>query len=151
MGQCGCGDTCIERGYRLPDGTVVAYDVYRGCQDCNPGPGISIFAFPSAESGRMWLDEAKIEPYTPDEFGGNHGHGISFGLFDVQDLRAEAKEIVAVESGEIRADEDGYTTLDDWLSDFGLMLIQGAMRRYSKRIAEEMAKRESRRPVGGEK
>lgn len=135
MGQCGCGDTYIEKGYELPDGTVVAYDIYHGCPDCNPGPGISIFLYPSRESGRMWLDGAKIEKYTPDEFGGNSGHGISLGLFEVKDLEAEAKDIIAKESGEIDPEGEGYTTLHDWLRDFGLLMIQGAMRRYRKRLS----------------
>ena len=91
----------------------------------------------------MWLDGAKIEKYIPDDFGGNHGFGISFGLFEVKDLEAEAKEIIAKESGEIDPDGEGYTTIQDWLNDFGLVMIQGAMRRYPKRIKEEEKKRRS--------
>jgi hypothetical protein len=141
MGQCGCGDTHIEKGYELPDGTVLAYDIYHGCKDCNPGPGISIYAYPSRESGRMCLHGVKIEKFEPSEFGGNEGRGISFGLFEVQDLMAEAKEIVAIESGEIGPDEDSYATIQDWLHDFGLEMVQGAMRRYAKRIEEERRRR----------
>lgn len=148
MGQCGCGDTHIEKGYQLPDGAVVAYDIYHGCRDCNPGPGLSIYVFPNGQAGRMWLDGAKIEKYTPDEFGGNHGHGISFGLFEAEDLVAEAKELVARESGEICAcadEEDGYTTISDWLHDFGLVMVQGAMRRYRRRIENEKKRRAKQR------
>lgn len=141
MGQCGCGDAYIEKGYELPGGTVVAYDIYHGCQECNPGPGISIFLYPSRESGRMWLDSAKIEKYTPDEFGGNHGHGIRFGLFEVEDLEAEAQEIIAKESGEIDTEGEGYTTFQDWLHDFGLVMVQGAMQRYRHRIKDEEKRR----------
>jgi hypothetical protein len=134
MGQCGCGDTSIDKGYVFPNGTVVAYDIYRGCRDCNPGPGISIYAYPSRRAGRMWLSGVEIEKYKPDEYGGNGGYGISFGLFEVEDLIAEAKELVAVESGEIDPDGDGYATIQDWLHDYGLLMVQGAMRRYCKRI-----------------
>ena len=144
MFQCGCGDTYIEKGYELPDGTIVAYDVYHGCQDCHPGPGISIYAYPNRKAGRMWLSGAKIEKYAPDEFGGNEGRGISFGLFEVEDLVAEAEELVTVESGEIGPSEDQYATIQDWLNDFGLRLVQGAMRRYPQRIKAEDAERKKR-------
>lgn len=150
MCQCGCGDTNLEKGYELLGGTVVAYDIYRGCRDCNPGPGISIYAYPNRKVGRMWLSGVKIEQYTPDEFGGNHGYGISFGLFEVEDLIAEAKEIVATESGEVGLlkdeDEDDYLSLEDWLSDYGLMMVQGAMRRYRTRM--EKAAEARRRKAG---
>jgi hypothetical protein len=137
MGQCGCGDIDIEKGYEFPDRTVVAYDIYRGCRECNPGPAISIFAYPNRKAGRMWLDNAQIEKYVPDENGGNHGRGISFGLFEVEDLMAEAQEIVEKRSAEIGPGEDQYATINDWLHDFGLELIQGAMWRYRQRIQKK--------------
>lgn len=152
MCQCGCGDTNLEKGYELPDGTIVAYDIYRGCRDCNPGPGISIYAYPNRKAGRMWLSGVKIEKYTPDEFGGNHGFGISFGLFEVEDLAAEANEIVSTESGPIDPDsEDSYETVEAWLEDFGLRMVQGAMRRYADRMEAERKrlaklKRKTRKP-----
>lgn len=130
MGQCGCGEVPIENAYRLPKGQVVAYHVYHGCEDCFSGPGISIYVYPNSKS--EWLDRSKIEDFTPDEYGGNSGHGISLGLFEVDDLRAESVDL-SKEAG-IGRGRDDYASLDDWLADFGLRLIQGAMDRFTKRM-----------------
>lgn len=130
MGQCGCGEVPIENAVKLPKGEVVAYHVYRGCADCFSGPGISIYVYPNTKS--EFLEHAKIDDFTPDEFGGNHGYGISFGLFEVKDLCAESVELQ--KEARIGRGRDDYRSLDDWLSDYGLRLIQGAMRRSAERI-----------------
>lgn len=137
MGQCGCGETNPERGFKLPSGAVVAYDIYRGCDGCFRGPAVSVYVYNNGKS--EWLRHAKVEPYKPDEYGGNHGHGICFGLFEVSDLRAEAVELT--KEGSIGRRQDQYASLDDWLEDYGLRLIQGAMRRFSKRDEEMEAER----------
>jgi hypothetical protein len=121
--QCGCGDTEIDKAYALPDGTVVAYDIYQGCKDCFSGPGVAVYLYPNRKS--EWLRDVKIGKFKPDEYGGNGGMGISVGLFDVEDLKAEADELEGIEN---------YADLSEWLDEFGLDLIQGAMRRFQKRI-----------------
>lgn len=132
MGQCGCGETVPENGFKLPSGLVVAYDVYRGCRDCFSGPAVCIYVYPNAKS--EWLQHAKIEPYKPDEYGGNHGHGIPVSLFEVEDLINAAKAI-----GELKTSRDGYLTFADWLEDNGLRMMQDAMRLFTARM-ERLAK-----------
>src|SRR4051812_4848038 len=131
MCQCGCGEFPVENAYELPDGQVVGYGIYRGCADCNPGPGISIYVYPDRKS--EWLEQAEIEPYEPSEFGGNGGSGISFGLFEVEDLQAEAKDLTDGEGATIGRGRDQYRNIEDWLEDYGLRMVQGAMRRYASR------------------
>lgn len=130
MGQCGCGDVYIENAYELPGGQVVAYDIYQGCRDCFSGPGLNIYVYPNRKS--EWLETAKIESFQPDQFGGARGAGISVGLFEVADLISEAKELTEI--GSIGEGPEDYANLGDWLDDFGLELIQGAMRRFHERM-----------------
>ena len=127
MGQCGCGEVPVERGFKLPSGAVLGYMVYRGCRDCHAGPAVTIFVYPNGKS--EWLEHAKIEPYKPDEYGGNHGHGIPIAFFEVADLIEAAKSI-----GETRMSRDGYRSVEDWLHDNGLLMMQDAMRLFTKRI-----------------
>lgn len=86
-GPCGCGEMSIERAWRLRDGTVLALDEYHGCETCYQGIGVMLYFFPSKRS--EWLEDAVIENAPrPDEYGGNHGLGISIPLLEVQDLLA---------------------------------------------------------------
>lgn len=140
MGQCGCGETNIEKGFTLPSGVVVAYHVYRGCPDCFSGPGISVYIYPNKKS--EWLQHAKLEPFTPDEYGGESGHGIPISFFEVKDLIASAKQIGGTEMS-----EDGYETVEDWLYDNGLEMMQDAMVRFRKRMAAIAKEIAGRRPV----
>lgn len=140
MGHCGCGDTCLDKAYKLPDGKILAYQIYQGCSKCFAGPGVAFYAYPDGKS--PWLRLVKPEAFEPSEEGGNSGYGISIGLFEVEDLLAEAKHLE--QQGRVGADEDDYATVQDWLGDFGLELIQGAMRRFQKRIAQQ-----NKRHTGG--
>jgi hypothetical protein len=92
--------------------------------------------------GSPWLRLVKPEAFEPSEEGGNSGYGISIGLFEVEDLLAEAKHLE--KQGCVGAGEDDYATVHDWLEDFGLDLVKGAMRRFQKRIAQQ-----KKRPTGG--
>lgn len=125
MGQCGCGETRIDRAYRLPDGTVIAYDVYRGCLDCHSGPAVMFYVFPDGKS--PWLDGVKPEEYVPTVDGGESGISVSF--FEVRDLIGAAREI-----GDTKTTRSGYRTFEDWLQDNGLRMIQDATRLYSERL-----------------
>ena len=60
------------------------------------------------------------------------GAGISVGFFAVDDLKAEAAELA--KRGDIGPGQDQYANLVDWLDDFGLDLIQGAMRRFHEHM-----------------
>ncbi len=131
MCQCGCGEIPIENGAVLPNGSVVAYGIYRGCDTCFSGPAVTVSVFNNARS--EWLMHAKLEDFVPDEDGGNHGRGINVGLFEVQDLKAESIELS--KEAKVARGGDNYATIADWLDDFGLRLVQGAMRRFDQRIA----------------
>ena len=126
MGQCGCGDLSIDKAFQLPKGIVVAYDIYRGCGECHAGPGVSIYIYPNKKS--EWLEGVKIESFTPSEDGGDSGNGIPISFFEVSDLANAAKAI-----GETKLSRDGYRSVEDWLSDYGLQMMQDAMRLFAKR------------------
>jgi hypothetical protein len=132
MGQCGCGDTAPERGYQIKGTrTVVAYQVFTGCRDCDYGPGVALSFYDSPKV--EWLDGVPLEKVQPDKYGANEGRGVGVGLFDMEDLRAEARALNANEAS-IGPGNDQYATLEDWLYDYGQRLISGAMRRYEKRV-----------------
>jgi hypothetical protein len=136
MCQCGCSNPYIEHAYELPNRQVVAYDVYHGCDQCFSGPGLNIYVYPNKKS--EWLRSAKIEQFKPDEYGGDGGSGIAINFFEVTDLKAEANEMEQ-QGCTIGPADNQYATLQDWLDDFGLDLIQGAMRRFQKRMAVTLA------------
>src|SRR5204863_6247814 len=87
MGQCGCADMSIEQAWRLRDGTILALDEYHGCETCHQGIGVMLYFFPPNQE--EWLEDVTIETAPePNEFGGNHGLGISVDLLHVEDLLA---------------------------------------------------------------
>lgn len=133
MGQCGCGELPVENAYKLPSGEVIGIAIYRGCDDCHAGPAVDVFVYPDAKS--EWVRDAKIEKYKPDEYGGNHGRGIPISFFEVRDLVAAAKEI----GTQIRG-EDWEMSVEEWLEENGLQMMQDAMRLFEKRV-EELKKR----------
>lgn len=130
MCQCGCGEFPITEAYKLPKGEVVGIGTYQGCSDCFAGPGFAIYVFPSKRSGKEWLREAKLQEYTPNEFGGNGGQGISLSLFEVRDLREALKTMEPL----YKNSEFGDQTLDEWLEENGLEMMQKAMKLFAKRI-----------------
>jgi len=107
----------------------VGIGIYRGCEDCFAGPGVSIYVFPSKRSGKEWLRDAKMEDYKPDEYGGNSGRGISLSFFEVEDLVEAAKKIGTEIQG-----EDWEMSVEEWLEENGLQMMQDAMRLFDKRI-----------------
>lgn len=129
MCQCGCGEFGLENAYKLPSGEVVGYGVYRGCEDCHAGPGVSVYVYPDEKS--EWLTGVKIEPYEPNDFGGNKGYGISVSFFEVRDLIKAATEI-----GGNFEKTHGYETVAEWLEDNGMRMMQDAMRLFEKRAKE---------------
>lgn len=139
MGQCGCGDSRIDHAYELPSGNVVAYDVYHGCSSCHAGPAVSVSVFDNRNA--IWLDGVKIEKLTPTEDGGNDGRGIGIAFFEVSDLIAAAKEIGGTS---LEEDEDGYPSVEDWLADNGLRMMQDAMYLFTERIAKQKREVEAR-------
>ena len=127
MCECGCGQTDISEAYRIgKTRTVLALQVYPGCQNCDYGPGVALSLFDSPKS--EWLDGVDVQAVTPDEFGSNEGRGIPIPIMDVEDLVASAKELDPVER---------YESLSEWLEEHGSQLLQDAVRRRRKRWREQ--------------
>jgi len=126
MCECGCGATDIQAAYQIA-GTqiVIGLQVYPGCEDCDYGPGVAILVFDSPKN--EWLAGVKIQRIKADEYGGNQGHGIGVPIFDPENLRAEAAALE--EADPIAA---GYESLGEWLDEYGVGLITGAVARRRK-------------------
>lgn len=138
MGECGCGNWDIQKAYRLADGSVMAWHEYRGCAYCHTGPGYSLMFFPDEKS--EWLEDAVIENAPkPDESGGNGGIGISWEVLDVYDMRRAAREME-----DKNGDFEHFGSLDDWLEEHGLELLQTAMRKRDERHREIEEQRKKR-------
>lgn len=137
MCQCGCGERENVEAYRIKGAkTVIAYKIFPGCRECDYyGPGITINVYDSPKS--EWLRWTKVQEIEPDEYGGFQGQGISFGLFDQEDLRAAARELWS--EAAIGPGMDQYANLDDWLHDYGQQLVADAIYRYAERMAAERA------------
>lgn len=130
MGQCGCGEQTSDRGFKQR-GSILAVQVYDGCEYCDTGIMVMLYWFTHKS---VFLSGVPIEKAPePSEFGGNEGHGICFPLLGKDDLRAAAKELIR-ESGPISPRGDGYRNLDDWLADYGLRLLQEALRHKRKEV-----------------
>ena len=132
MGECGCGNDVGDRAVRLPNGVVIVFGVYRGCENCFDGPGYALFFFDTPTHANNAFPYLKQERLKPDEYGGHEGAGIGAGLFENCDLCAAAAELW--KQGSIGEDMDQHETLADWLEDFGLELIRGAMSRFDARL-----------------
>lgn len=131
MCRCGCGEFPVTEAYHLPKGDVIGIGIYEGCADCFVGPGISVYVYPSRRSGKEWLEGAKTQDYKPDEYGGNSGSGISLSFFEVRDLVAAAKEIGTQLHG-----EGWEMTVEEWLEENGLQMMQDAMKLFKTRVNE---------------
>ena len=130
MCQCGCGEFPITDAYKLPKGEIVGIGTYRGCSDCFAGPGFAVYVFPSKHAGKEWLREARMEDYKPNEFGGNGGRGISLSLFEIRDLCEALKTMEPL----YKDSEFGDQTLNEWLEENGLEMLQKAMKLFTERV-----------------
>ncbi len=130
MCQCGCGDTSIERAFKIERGPTIGYQLYRGCADCHQGIGVDLLFYNRA-GVKDWVS-CKVEAAPKaDEYGGNKGSGVAIPLFEVKDLIAASKD-PTIDPGPI-GPRSGYRTVAEWLEDHGLRLIQGALQRARER------------------
>jgi len=90
-----------------------------------------MYVYPDDKS--EWLEGAKIEAYKPDEFGGNSGYGISISFFEVRDL---------IKAATAFGDYEGYNSVEEWLEENGLQMMQDAMQLFEKRC-EELRKKKA--------
>ena len=117
MGSCGCGDINPISAFRV-GGNIMIIDEYNGCKDCGTPIGLTIHLF-SPKEAMQYLDKPVSEvfktlpPTSWDE--------RSFGFVGRDELVAAAAEF--------ENDYRQYDSLSDFLSDFGLNLLQAAMKK----------------------
>jgi hypothetical protein len=135
MGQCGCGEYQPERQYSVR-GCVFGIVLYPGCDYCAETLAIDPYFFTKDSE---FIVDRPTENVKPDEYGGPLGLG--FEIFSVADLREAAKECDPVIDPN---KQDAYSNMEDWLDDYGLQLLQGALRKCRERVKRENAERERR-------
>ena len=130
MGECGCGFTNPTQAFQITRPAWVGVQVYPGCRECYQGPMVDIMFF-DKQGREDWLPHLSPERIDPDRYGGDqHPGGIQVPLFEVEDLVAAAKD------AEEESDLSEYACIADWLMDNGLALIQDALDRCERRMAE---------------
>lgn len=137
MGQCGCGDVPITEAYRIHgQKTVVGVIIYRGCRDCDYGPGVSFCLFDRKRS--PWLDGVKLQSIKPDEYGSRGGTGISIGIFDVRDVVSAAKEMAKTYGWPVPIDveQTPAEAFESWMEEVGSELLGLAMFHREKRVID---------------
>jgi hypothetical protein len=131
MGACGCGEGIEDHAVKLPDGTIVAYGVYPGCDGCHDGLGFSMRFYDTEEHYDTYAASNRMESIIPDCDGGNEGFGVALSVMGVDDLVQAAAGLEA-DGCLVGEDEECYESIADWMRDNGLRLIQDAIRRHAK-------------------
>lgn len=137
MGACGCGDNPPREIYQVGRGQFLGLAPYLGCSYCDTGIGYDL-TFLDEKGLKDWADGVPTEKIDFDEFGGTN-NGLMLGCIGADELRKAARALV--ETQEIDGTLEEYGTIDDWLSDFGLRLLQEAFRIHLKEVAENKEKR----------
>jgi hypothetical protein len=126
MGECGCGET---RPYKIVEigGNVMVVEIYRGCEYCDTGLIVSLHLHtPESATDFDFVPEEKFEP-------GEYGTRLDFPLLSGEDLAEAARQM--------KADEyfggNGYDSMTDWLDDYGLELLQRAVRLRLTQLAQD--------------
>lgn len=132
MSQCGCGDTDIREVHRLA-GTEASIGIqkYYGCRECFEGPGVMLYLLNPKGLSDWVMPGIEAREISPDEFGGNEGRGIRVPIFEIKDLVKATQTLI--DTGDI-ADMEDYAGIEDWLSDYGLAVVQEAMRICGERM-----------------
>ena len=136
MCQCGCADYSPEIQYKLR-GCVVGVQLYKGCQYCTDQMAVVLeFFTPQSAWVKDYTD--KNVSVTQDEDGAQLP---AIPIMAVQDLRAAFK---GMPDQYDPTNPDGWPTLDDYLSDFGLEILQSAVRICTDRCQKEADDRKKR-------
>lgn len=133
MCQCGCGDNPHDWKFQVRRGVTLAVGTYRGCDYCDTGLAVEIGLFtPKGKEWYRYLEDCGA--FTPNEYGGQvegwGGPGLIIPVVGKDDLIAAAK-LMEKEDGvplTFSGDEDDYTSITEWLEEFGLELLQKAHR-----------------------
>lgn len=131
MGACGCGEGIEDHAVKLPNGVIVAYGVYPGCEDCHDGLGFSMHFYDTEEGYNTYACTNRLDEITPDCDGGNDGFGLALRAFGISEL-VEAAACLEADGSRVGEDRDNYETIAEWMQDNGLRLIQDAIRRHAE-------------------
>ena len=117
MCECGCGNMNPIAAYKV-GGNVLIVDEYHGCSDCCTPIGLSLHIF-SPKEAKEWLDEPVREIFKP----------MPPTSWDERYFSFVGKDELVAAAAEFEEDYQQYDSLSDFLSDFGLRLLQSAMKK----------------------
>ena len=123
MGECGCGDFHPYESYRLGD-YVLAIEIYKGCSYCNTGLMVGLHLFTDAEARRYDIEAHK--EFKPDEYGHSQ---IDLPLIGKDDLVKAAQKL--------EPEFSEYGDLMNFLSDYGLELLQNAINNRLEELRQQ--------------
>lgn len=126
MCECGCGEFEAHKAVLVGD-NVIAFEIYQGCDSCDTGIIFTAHIFTKEEAEHWLINTSDLKQFKPDEFG--HAQ-IDFPLIGKDDVVKWAKEHEIDENGNTIED---YMSLEDYLEDRGLEMLQGGLR---NRLAE---------------
>lgn len=113
MGQCGCGDLIPHDLVRIGENVLVV-EIYRGCEDCGTGLAVSMYLFTPEAAGEWgFVPDRELKPFAPP---------LDYPLANKRDLVDAARELNA------DAEMEQYDSLTGWFQDYGLDLLQRAVR-----------------------
>lgn len=120
MCECLCsvtrGDIAIKTG-----DAWVTIDGYGGCEECAKLIGIDVSVY-TAKGALEFASDVPFAHIEPDDHGGPNGQKVAcFEMFSIEDL-AEAGMLLG-----LRPDPD-YDNWRDFMGDYGLKLVQSAMK-----------------------
>lgn len=128
MGACGCAENSPQKVYGLRKGCYLGVAPYLGCDYCDTGIGYDL-TFMNEHGRRNWADGI---PLASLEFARDPADGSSFmlGCVGINELREAAKKLRA--DGWMADGFKDFRSVDEWLEEYGLMLLQEAFRIHLK-------------------
>lgn len=133
MCECNCGELNLVAAHPI-EGTdaVLGLHLYPGCSGCGTPIGVTAHLF-DPEGWRDWGTEGfsgiKLgEPIKPDAYGGCDGYGLRLPLIG----KAELVKAARTDEELKEIDLSDYDSLGDLLEQWGLVLLQEALRHREK-------------------
>ena len=127
MGECGCGEIQYHNIVHAVEfrGTVLATEIYMGCEYCHTGLQVCLHLFSSEEATAFGIEAT-------DKLQLEHGYAwLNIPVVDVSDLREALPELT-------QPTMEHYNSLEDWLEDNGRELLRdgAAIRRHAEKDVE---------------
>jgi hypothetical protein len=116
MCECGCGAINPIAAYQIGN-SILIIDEYYGCKDCNNPIGFTLHIF-SKKEAKEWID-FKPEIFKPKP-------PISW---DYKNFSFIGKNELMSASEEYEKEFKEYDTLKDFMCDFGLEILQTALKK----------------------